>query len=213
MILLFLFPIATFATDNASSLPLATGTTWIYEARLTRDVDGKEQNRTLTWTTTITTMLVGDQLVVAKGTGFPSDLPFLENDAKPSPFLLVKVGLWRIYIIQNTEKIEEVWNKAVAGESLSDSITEGDLLLEFPLIEGRTYGETTQLLSGTPKFLYEVQGPASASSKDIAINFSTNADLTTWKYTDGIGFTGYSYRHHGSTSNVDCELKEFRPGT
>jgi len=222
--LLLLFPLAAQATDTPDPFPLATGTTWIYDANVKWEADGKEQRKSRSWTMEISSVVLRENVVIARGSGLPSDLTFYEDGVKPAPFLMVKVGPWKVYIVRGKEKVDEVWKKATAGESLSESVTEADLLLDFPLIEGKTYGETSQILSGTPLYVYGIEGksPFVASSAkglnvsgpldEIPVTFPTNADSTTWKFTNRIGFTGFFYSHHGSTSEVDCRLNEFRPG-
>jgi len=137
---------------------------------------------------------------------------------------MILAGPWRLYLIQGDERIKEVWEKAIAGERLDESVTEADMLLDLPLVEEKTFGETSQLLSGTPMYVYRVEGKTTFSAAavkgltlagtfdEFSISLSTGPDTTTWKFTHGIGFTGYIYSHHGTTSEVNCHLVEFRPG-
>ncbi len=224
--LIVIFCLISLAATAAESLPLqlATGTAWVYSAEVKAGTDGKELSETLTWTTEITSVIAWENIVFAKGSGLPTDLTFYEKGKKPSPFLMILAGPWRLFLIQGEERIKEVWEKAIAGDSLGESVTEADLLLDFPLVEEKTFGETAQLLSGSPMYVYRVEGktPYSAaavkglkvagSSDEVSISLSTGPDATTWKFTHGIGFTGYIYSHHGTVSEVNCRLVEFRPG-
>ncbi len=219
-----LISINSMAIDTPVPFPLATGTAWVYTANVKSEVDGKDLSETLSWTTEITSVVVRENLVVAKGSGLPTDLTFYEKGVKPAPFIMVMAGPWKLFVMQNAEKIKEVWEKAVNDESLSESVTEADLLLDLPLVEGKPFGETSQLVSGNPMFVYTVEGKApfsaaavkglNASDKleEVSITLSANTDQTTWKFTQGVGFTGFVYSHHGSTSEVVCRLIEFRPG-
>ena len=224
--LIVIFCLISLAATAAESLPLqlATGTAWVYSADVKAETDGKELSETITWTTEITSVTAWENITFAKGSGLPSDLTFYEKGKKPSPFLMILAGPWRLYLIQGDERIKEVWEKASTGESLGESVTESDLLLDLPLVEEKTFGETSQLLSGIPMYVYRVEGktPFSAAAvkglqvagtpEEISLSLSTGPDTTTWKFTHGIGFTGYIYSHHGTTSEVNCRLVEFRPG-
>ena len=224
--LIVIFCLISLAASAIEPMPitLATGTAWVYSADVKAEADGKELSETLTWTTEITSVTAWENMIFAKGSGLPGDLTFYEKGRKPSPFLMILAGPWRLYLVQGDERIKEVWEKACAGESLGESVTDADLLLDFPLVEEKTFGETSQLLSGQPMYVYRVEGKApfeAASVKglkvdgtpdEVSITLSTGPDTTTWKFTHGIGFTGYIYSHHGTTSEVNCRLVEFRPG-
>ncbi|MBU1105726.1 MAG: hypothetical protein KKB51_03575 [Candidatus Riflebacteria bacterium] len=212
------------ATDFPVPFPLATGTVWVYTADVKSESDGKELNETLSWTTEITSVVERENIVIARGSGLPTDLCFYEKDVKPAPFLIVMVGLWKLYVIQNEERVKEIWEKAISDESLREFVTEADLLLDFPLVVGKSFGETSQILSGNSMFVYTVEGKtpfvassviglnATEASDEFSITLPTNSDMTTWKFTQGIGFTGFAYSHHGSTSEVNCNLIELRRG-
>ena len=225
-VLIIIFCLISLTVTAAEIMPLqlATGTAWVYSADVKADSDGKELSETLTWTTEITSVTAWENITFAKGSGHPIELTFYEKGKKPSQFLMILAGPWRLYLIQGDERIKEVWEKAIAGERLDESVTEADLLLDLPLVEEKTFGETSQLLSGSPMYVYRVEGkePFSAAEvkglkdtgtpDEISITLSTGPDTTTWKFTHGIGFTGYVYSHHGTTSEVNCRLIEFRPG-
>jgi len=224
--LIVIFCLISLTVTAAETLPLqlATGTTWVYSADVKADSEGKELSETLTWTTEITSVTAWENITFAKGSGLPSDLTFYEKGKKPSPFLMILAGPWRLYLIQGDERIKEVWEKAIAGERLDESVTEADMRLDLPLVEEKPCGETSQLLSGTPMDVYRVEGKTTFSAAavkgltlagtfdEFSISLSTGPDTTTWKFTHGIGFTGYIYSHHGTTSEVNCHLVEFRPG-
>ena len=213
------------AGDQFDPLPLATGAAWAYDAKVKFALNGKDREKTLTWTTEINTVVVRNKIVIARGKGLPSDLAMYDNSVKPAPFLFVKINPWRLYVIHDQGRIDEVWNKATKpDEGLFGIVTEADLLLDFPLLEGKAYGETEQITRSDASYVYVVEGkkqlaasaikglPASRSSDEFSISFRTRPDLTTWKFTPGVGFTGYHYSHHGTTGEADCHLTEYRPG-
>lgn len=218
-----LISLSSMATE-APPFPIATGTAWVYSADVKTEAEGKELSETLTWTTEINSVIVWENMIIAKGSGLPTDLAFYEKGKKPAPFLMIMAGPWRLYVVQNEEKIKEAWEKAIAGESLAESVTEADLLLDFPLVEEKPFGETSQLVSGIPMYCYRVEGKApfaaeavkglnaSGALDEVSIAYAASTDSTTWKFAHGVGFIGYIYSHHGSTSEVNCRLVEFRPG-
>ncbi len=205
--------------------PLATGAEWIYQAKVKWEDSGKEKSKTLSWTTSIDSVVVRGEIVLAKGTGLPSQLTFYDEKVEPAPFVMVKVGAWKLFVVSAEDRISDIWKKAVnPDEFLGDILQEGDLLLDLPLVEGKFYGETAQLTRGGTSNLYLVEGraPFEAGSvkglaaagplEELSIILRTNPDHSIWKFVPGLGFSGFEYVHHGTTSEVDCRLKEVRAG-
>ena len=149
---------------------------------------------------------------------------FSEEGAKPQPFLLVKVGPWKVYLIRDPERIAGIWKQALdPDDPLVEIVTETDLFLDFPLVEGKPFGESGQLTRNDASYAYLIEGkkpfvaaglawaPAPAGAEEFTLLFRTRSDHSTWKFVPGLGFTGFAYSHHGTTSEVDCRLKEYRP--
>lgn len=212
------------ALAQTDFFPLATGSEWIYEAKVKWATDDeKEHSKTLSWTTKIESAINRDNNTYAIGSGLPGDLCFYTEDVKPGRFMFIRVGQWKLFAVYNQEKIDEIWNKAInPDENLRDIVTEEDLLLDLPLIPGKTYGNTAQVTSIYNSHLYQTDSVASFSadkinglimaqpSNEYFINYRTGPDTTNWSFVPGVGFTSYFYFHNGQTSEVECTLKEVK---
>lgn len=207
----------------ADPFPLATGSAWFYEAKVKWTVDEKEQNKTLTWTTELKSVINRENLTIAIGSGLPSDLCFYEEGVKPGNFMFIKAGQYKLFAIRDQARIDEIWKKAVnPDEELCDIVTEGDLLLDLPLIPGKTYGESGQITRSDASYVYVTDSIGSFSADAVKgltldnpagehfINYRTGPDSTGWKFVPGVGFTGFFYYHNGTTSEVECTLREVR---
>jgi len=137
-ILICIFFIPFSADAQTEVFPLATGSEWIYEAKVKwTSEDEVEHSKTLFWTTKIESVVNRDNNTIAIGLGLPADLCFYNEDVKPGKFMFIKVGQWKLYAIYDQAKIDEIWKKASnKDEDLCGIVTEDDLLLELPLIPG-----------------------------------------------------------------------------
>lgn len=220
---LFCFLSIAATAASADPFPLATGSAWVYETKVKWTADEKEQQKTITWTTEIKSVINRDNLTVAIGSGLPTDLCFYDEAVKPANFMFVKVGEWKLYVIRDQAKIDEIWAKAAnPDEEMNSIVTEADLLLDLPLIPGKPYGETEQITRNDASYIYVTDSIASFSAAAVKglsltspaeehfINFRSGPDSTGWKFVPGVGFTGFFYYHNGTASEVECTLREVK---
>lgn len=156
--------------------------------------------------------------------GGPWDLAWYEPGKERGTYVILRVRGLRYYLYSG-EQAEKVWAQLQesAPGIIPHEITEGEIILDFPMVQGKVFGgEFANLLRGRYCWLVEAEQELSPKqfpgaekfpkAKTYVLGFYTSPDRQTFSFTMGVGITAYRYHHRGSTSSTDLELVEFVKG-
>ncbi len=210
----------------AQSFPLAEGARWVYQGTVkwTRPDSAEVIEQSIQWDMEVLKVVEREHVTGALIKGFPSDLAWYEDGKRPEEHLMVQVGPDKFYLLSGSQK-DDAWAQLQAGDVwLGPLLTEHDLWLELPLVRGKVFGDTESLTRADRWYCWHVEDelPADLSrirglsgrrpARTYQIAFRTNPDHQLVSFVPGVGVTRYLYRHHGTVSEADVSLIEYRPG-
>ena len=217
IILLFLCN-SSFA-QQPEYVPMAAGTTWSFKGTVKwTELVNKIKQRKITWKMEVEKRLKNGSFEIAVMKGHPSDLCWYEPDKKPSRYLIV----WRdnkYYEI----RIDNDFDKLISDEAyLSSKTNYSSLFLAIPLKRGLEFGSDPD----TPRegtfyewfvedeqrglFSHVTGIPHGKYYQKFTLMYRTMPDHQMVEFVPFVGITKYSYQHHGTVSEVDVRLTEFR---
>ena len=196
-------------------LPLATGRSWTYRARVSWSPAGSTTSRdtTITWTTRVLDVRTRDSIDVALVQDWPTALAWWEPRQQPDSTFLVCTG----------HRLYQVASHRGAPSALRDSLLAGrrlpaidDLLLQLPLRDGDLYGRDRAERTDT-YYAWYVEAVVRAPARLIRVGvrrtdsvytvaYRTMPDHQIMDYVPGFGLTGYVFAHHGTVSAATAEL-------
>jgi hypothetical protein len=206
---------------GTAAFPLLEGSYWVYSGTVKWEISGEVKQETLTWRMEVIEATAREGVVAGYALrGHPSDLAWYEEGREPSVYAIVQVGVDRFYktSIDALERIRD------EGDSLGALIHEGELFLELPLFTGKRFCEAEYIsrLDGWycwvvgPMEEVTLEGVVGASSLGTVSAYSVRSftlpDHVIVEFVPGVGITRYEYVHHGTVSEVDVRLIEYRPG-
>jgi len=212
--------------NTADYFPLKKGNSWTYIGKARSAVEGGDTIERKV----CVEMCVVDEVAGAKATlfvmeGHPSDALWAlkkntviqeVSPVEPSiyGFLVVANKIFRIPE-KNLSAITAVLHK---GGLMPDSLlSSSDMNFEFPLFRGQVYGSASQLARDDIKYKWLVNDstlyhhPDSGRMRECpryTLVYNTVPDFTEIGFIPYHGITSYSYRHHGTTAEVDVYLQK-----
>jgi hypothetical protein len=205
--------------------PLAPGAAWIYQGHVKWTVPGTNTIResTLSWTMNVTATRDVGKARLARLRGHPIDLLLYEEGKPAGDYVLLNFESRRFYLLQ-TQAADAAWNaeheaalrEAVAGWANA-------LFLDLPLEKDKRFGHPEMLKRTDTFYAWLVQDvrasrvegirgvPDSAGREEYELILRTMPDHQVMTFVPGLGITRYQYAHHGTVSQVDLRLVEFRP--
>ena len=197
--------------------PLKPGAYWIYQGPVKwtdMTKPGSIAERTLTWKMEVMQSMTVGQYEVAVMKGHPSDLAWFEEGKARSDYLIVRDGT-KYYRLRSSEVPEPA--------KMESQLNFDSIFLIVPPPKGclardpeikRDDEMYCWASDGTsmPVKLGGVKGIApSTEFAGFELAMSTNPESQSVAFASGIGITAYTYRHHGTVSEVDVKLVEFHP--
>ncbi len=206
--------------------PLSKGTTWVYKgtSKWTRTGSGEVAEKPVTWRMQVLETLTRDQVTAAVVKGYPLDLAHLEDGKAPGDYLIVRVGPGKYYLLRQLRTEEVLRRLRDENDLLGGVVREDEIILDAPLVPGKIYGEADLITrqdkmyswiveEARPAELRGIKGIAPAGGKmEYEITQRTLPDHQIVEFVPGIGITRYVYGHHGTVSETDVKLVEFRRG-
>ena len=206
--------------------PLSAGAMWVYKgtSKWTRSDSGEVVEKPVTWTMQVLETLSRGQVFAARVSGYPQDLAHYEEGNAPGDYLIVRVGPSKYYLVQQLRSEETLRRLRDEKDQLGGLVRENEIILDAPLVRGKIYGEADQITrqdglyswiveDARPADLRGVKGVARAGGMtEYEITQRTLPDHTIVNFVPGIGITRYVYGHHGTVSETDVKLVEFRSG-
>jgi len=212
--------------ESPEWFPLSKGATWVYKGtrKWTQSGSGEVAEKPVTWTMQVLETLTRDQVTAALVQGYPLDLAHFENGKAPGDYLIVRVGPGKYYLLRPNRTEEALRRLRDENDLLGGLVREDEIILDAPLVPGKIYGETEQITrrdksyfwiveDARPAELRGIKGIAPAGGKmEYEITQRTLPDHQIVDFVPGIGITRYVYGHHGTVSETDVKLVEFRRG-
>jgi hypothetical protein len=206
--------------------PLSAGTTWVYKgtSKWTRSDSGEVVEKSVTWKMQVLETLTRRQVTAAVVNGYPQDLAHFEEGKTPGDYLIVRVGPAKYYLVRQLRTEEALRRLRDENDLLGGLVGEDEIILDAPLVPGKIYGEADLITrqdrmyswiveDARPAELRGIKGVAPAGGRtEYEITYRTLPDHTIMNFVPGIGITRYVYGHHGTVSETDVQLVEFRRG-
>lgn len=194
-----------------ADFPLAMGNQWTYAAHIKYHdrVTDSLIEKDLEWIMEVTEVIPhgSTQAVIVKG--FPTDLVWYEGKAERANYLLL-VDSNKIYLSNLAP--EDSLNIRVrdSKDSLTNIKTGYNLMFDFPLVKGKTWGADPEMPQRSDSmYAWVVQNTASTNLA-AAVKYNTNPDHSIFEFQPGVGITGYQFEHHGTVMELTMKLKSKR---
>ena len=192
--------------DAAQLLPLVKGNSWLYDASVQYIPDGDSvvMESKMKWIMEITDTINRNKFSAFLIKGFPTDLVWYEGKAERGNYILL-VDSNKYYLITPGNYDSILSHLRNPKDLLTRIVRETDLLFEFPLTKGKTYGADPE----DPKredgmYSWKVIKVASDTS-DAEVVYYTNPDHSSFRIRADKGIVNYHFEHNGTTSS--CTLK------
>lgn len=212
--------------DVPEGLPLSNGTTWVYQGiiKWTRSGSGEVVEKPVTWKMEVLERLSRGQVTAAVVKGHPLDLAHFENGKAPGDYLMVRVGPGKYYLLRQNRRDEALQRLRDENDLLHGLVRDEEMFLDTPLVPGKIYGEVAQITRQDLSYSWIVEsvGPAKldgikgipprGQKVQYELVHRTRPDHQIIDFVPGIGITRYIYGHHGTVSEIEVKLVEFRRG-
>ncbi|HEV2350551.1 MAG TPA: hypothetical protein VG028_11975 [Terriglobia bacterium] len=223
------FPTLLVAQKRAADkldviFPLAKGTYWVYRGPVESGSSAGTIRKTITWKMEITDVIKRQDISAAVVRGFPGDLWWYTEDAKPRDSLIVQVFPSRFYLLGPNEIQKALGALRDNKNNLQGLVRESNLFLDFPLVRGKRFGET-ELITRTDEFyswvvgderqskMEGIRGVSSARNRTVyTISEFTVGSHTEFDFVSGVGIVRYMGHHNGTVSDFEMKLVEFHAG-
>lgn len=200
--------------------PMEAGVEWVYRGQVRWTAPGNQvRERELQWRVRVLEVRRRKSQVVARIEGWLEDLAWYEPDKKPGSHVLVYDAERGLHFLENTAA-KALWNRLGAGpkELVSDAeLAKSERLLPAVIAEGMAWGNSESLARNDSMYVRRVEetgtqgldglggwsGPSRGTFFRIA--YRTMPDHSLMDFVPGLGFTRYTYVHHGTIS--ECEMR------
>jgi hypothetical protein len=218
---LALFGLAITAGEPVPArLPLEAGFAWIYRGQVKwTDAENHVMEQELQWKVRVLEVVKRKGQVIARLEGWPEDLAWYEPGKGPGIYVAIQdsAGLTLV----SDEAARDLWKRlqnAPAKGLGSDDRAKGELILPARLREGQAWGDEESLARPDGQYARRVEEvgilgldglggwTGSARGTFYRIAYRTNPDHTLMDFVPGLGFTRYTYVHHGTVSECDLRL-------
>ena len=218
-------------TERGVVWPLVKGSVWTYAGIVEWAELGAADVHTtpVTWNMEVVDVIETPGLTAATLKGHPKDLAWYKPGKDRGDYLLMRVGASgteRYYLLEGQQRVEQARAQLRAGQRIG-LVSEQELILDWPLIPGKTFGETEQLTRDDLWYVWVVEEERSLAPNErrfrgadqlptsllcYHLAFRTFPDHQFVDVVPGLGITRYVYGHHGTVSNVDVHLVAYHPG-
>lgn len=205
--------VAPDASSPLDLLPLRKGTTWIYRGTVDYVVDGGFGRRTVTWKSEVLETFERGPLFAALVLGHPSDLPFTDGTGPRKRWIL---GRWKGRFHFEASSDSAPLSRLAEQSTRRRLFERASFFATLPLERGSTGIGPDGEPSGWEVERDAPAGPriegAPATGQAYRLGRRTLSDHTFLTLVEGVGITRFEYGHHGTLSDVELDLVEYRPG-
>jgi hypothetical protein len=210
---------------DIASFPLSEGTYWIYRGvvRWTHDIN-KVSETPVEWKMNVRKRVDRGDLSVAVVNGFLGDLDWSNGNPTREDSLIIQSAEGNLYLV-GSEQVAIVLNRAQdSGDALAGVLKDDDQFLDPPLRKGKKFGcDSEAMQRPDSRYCWVVDSLHETSLRDVkgithglrtayTVRFVTLPDDIAFSYVPGVGFTSYSYHHHGTVADTELKLVEFHSG-
>jgi hypothetical protein len=194
--------------------PLAKGTMWTYRGTVkwTLMNSSTVREKELTWTMEVLDSRQADGRTLARLRGHPADLCWYEDGKAPGVY----------WIIREADRYFDVGDLEDPSGPLD--LARREAFLDLPLFLDKRWGDAEQVQRPDGMYCWVVsevrrEKPAGIKGLDAGrpvevyrAAYRTNPDHQLVDYAPGVGIVRYQFVHHGTVSECDMTLVEYRPG-
>jgi hypothetical protein len=214
------------AESTSQDFPFAQGTIWVYQgmAKWTQAKTGEVVESPVTWKMEVTEILEREHVRGAVLKGHPWDLSWYEEGKERGDYLMIRVGPGKYYLLNGKEMDKALGALRTEGELLHGLVGESEIFLDLPLSRDKFFGEADQITRTDRSYCWFVDGeedvalegvsgiPPTKKVRQYRLRYETRPDHTVMHFVSGVGITRFEYVHHGTVSECDLRLSEYRPG-
>ena len=216
---------ACMAALASEPFPLETGTYWIYRGPC-RWSGGPHGNAiyagVLSCRMEVTEVLHRDKWTAAVLKGFPTDLDWYTPGQLPGNYLILHRG--KRYYLQVSDQATVLKRLRDPQDRLKGLVRDDNLILDFPLKKGKLYGHLDEFVRRMRMWCWQVEDVHSVtlhrrnrakmpvSHLAYRLAYRTNPDEEIETFVPCIGFTTYTYAHHGTVAECHLRLVTFHRG-
>lgn len=200
---------------SSTFFPLSKGTTWAYRGPVEWQVGTEVKKRVIFWTMEVIDIVEAGGVLAARIKGHPDDMIWYEESKAASQRTILWNGT--NYYSTSTSLMNGV-------SGLLSSVSDENLILPFPLERGIQWGNED--LPPRDDWMYswvveKIEEKKLPGIKGVDPDKLVRTVLVTYRclgshefieYAEGIGIIRYQFGHHGTVSECDMKLVEFRPG-
>jgi len=218
---LFVFIILTFFSINSNSafakkikpFPLEKGNEWVYEGVHKFTGDKGVQSRTVKFSMKVKEVVKKGAYKLALVENFPSALCWNDELSGNRNSLLVVKNNKQVYLIFDSAAVANYPKTPV-----KKLVENGELILDFPLTEGKQFGFMENVKRIDKFFCWVVDSVKRENPADIqgiekdrqylkaALSYNTAPDTRLCSFIEGIGICSYEYVHHGTIEELRLKL-------
>lgn len=183
-----------------------------------KGIANEGRSEVLTWKMEVVATLERPNVFAALIKGGPWDLAWYEPGKARGDYVILRVGKFRYYQYSG-ERALELWSKLKESDPrfIPSSIEDGELILDFPLADGKVFGGD---FSGflRSRYCWVVEGESGKTfpgaekfpgSVQYTLTYRTSPDHQFLGFATGVGIVSYAYGHHGTLSETELQLIEF----
>lgn len=223
------------AQRNEEIFPFVKGAVWVYKVNVkwTLMNSNEVRSKELIWTMEIVDIeRRGGSQVAAFLRGHPCDLNWYQEGIVPGNRAIVGILGRRFYLLSEKrsvayrEFLERNRPGTERGFRWSDKFDffDTEIFLDLPLEPGKRFGDEEQMERPDAMYVWFVEKAKPVNLQNVPgllppydrteyqLIFRTNPDHTIIEFVPGVGITRYVYSHHGTVSEVEARLIEFRRG-
>jgi hypothetical protein len=187
--------------------PLNKGNQWVYEADIKYHEKKTDSlmDQKIEWTMEVVDTIHNGPYIAAVIKGFPTDLIWYEGKAERSNCVLLQDNN-KIYFC-TSDSIDTLISYLRKGtDSLVNLRISGEMLFEFPLTKGKTWGADPDMPQRADSMYAWVVKKSATDTSSAEIQYMTNPDHSIFQFQPGIGITGYYFQHHGTVMELKMKL-------
>jgi len=212
---------------------MEVGFEWVYRGQVRwTEVGSRVLEKELEWRVRVLEVLRRKRQVVARLEGWLEDLAWYEPGKHPGTYLLISDPQRGLHLLGDPAA-QALWTRlrtsAAASVSAQD-LEEADHLLPPELSEGMTWGDPESLARRDGLYVRRVESVGTQGLEGLGgwtgphrapffrIAYRTHPDHTLVEFVPGLGFTSFTYVHHGTVAECDMRLvavertRKVRPG-
>lgn len=204
---IWLFLIACSQLKPNADFPLAKGNQWTYAASIQYKDDETDSMVTqkTNWVMEVLEIIPHGKTRAVVIKGFPTDLVWFDGKADRGDYLLL-VDSNKIYLCNLPPDDSLKMRVYHSNDPLTDIKTGYNLIFDFPLIKGKTWGADPEMPQRTDSMYAWVVQKTASTNQPGTIKYDTNPDHSIFYFQPGLGITGFEFEHHGTPMSVDMKL-------